>query len=128
MTKDGKSIVKVYADFKELGISEGYKGSDAVLKRMKKGNPLDDGRILKRYSDVEPEIQDEWLKNNELPIVKKNHVSIGINRLDPNTNEVLQTYKSQVEVTTKYGMTPRTLKSAIAGNIVLRRFKWSYAS
>ena len=73
LTKDGKSIVKVYANFKELGISEGYKGSDAVLKRMKKGNPLDDGRILKRYSDVESEIKDEWLKNNELPIIKNNH-------------------------------------------------------
>ena len=128
MTKDGKSIVKVYANFKELGISEGYKGSDAVLKRMKKGNPLDDGRILKRYSDVESEIKDEWLKNNKLPIIKNNHVSIGINRLDPHTNEVLKTYSSQVEVTTKYGMTRRTLRSAIKGNIVQRRFKWSYAS
>ena len=128
LTKDGKSIVKVYANFKELGISEGYKGSDAVLKRMKKGKSLDDGRILKRYSDVESEIKDEWLKNNELPIIKNNHVSIGINKLDPHTNEVLKTYSSQVEVVTKYGMAPRTLRSAIKGNIVQRRFKWSYAS
>ena len=54
--------------------------------------------------------------------------SIGINKLDPHTNEVLKTYSSQVEVTTKYGMTRRTLRSAIKGNIVQRRFKWSYAS
>ena len=128
LTRDGKSIVKVYSSFNELGISEGFKGSNAVLKRMNNNKPLDDGRILKRYSDLEPAIKDEWLKNNELPVINNGRKSIGINRLDPNTKEILETFSSQNEVSIKYGIDSKTLKSVISGNIVQRKFRWSYVS
>ena len=126
LTPDKGCIVEVFADFKQLGLDYGYKGSDAVLKRMKNNKPLDDGCFMARFSELDIEIQKEWLKNNELPEKKSNHTSIGIYRLDSVTKKILYEYKTQDRVLIDYRINRRTLRDAINGDIILRGYKWSY--
>jgi hypothetical protein len=79
------------------------------------------------WSDCSDELQQNYLEHNELPEEDSNKPhQIRILKLEPETNEVLHRYNSITEVTIKYKMTARTLKSAINGDLVQRNFKWKY--
>jgi hypothetical protein len=126
LNEDKNKILKVYSNQKDLAKQKNQKSSgwiSTVIKQQKFYN----GSYYLNWVDCSDELQQEYLKYNELPelIDVKPH-QIKINRLDPNTKEVLHTYSSLAEVTTKYKMTRRTLYSAINGDLIKREFKWSF--
>jgi len=126
LNSERTEVHSVYRHFKELGLEQGFTGPDAVIKRMKKGVPLDDGRYIISWNDVHENIQNVWLEDNILPVIQPNYVSIKINRVHAQTGEVLETYGTMNSVKIKFGMNGRTMKSVIAGGRVYRNFKWTY--
>ncbi len=127
LNEEKNKILKVYSNQKDLAQQKNQKSSgwiSTVIKQQKFYN----GSYYLNWVDCSDELQAEYLKDNELPelIDKKPH-QILINRLDSNTKEVLHTYSSLSEVTTKYKMTRRTLYSAINGDLEKRGFKWGFA-
>ena len=126
LNSERTEVHSVYRHFKELGLEQGFTGSDAVIKRMKRGASLDDGRYIISWNDVHENIQNVWLEKNTLPVIQPNHVSIKVNRVHPDTGEVLETYATIGDVKIKFGMNGRTLRSVIAGSRTYRNFKWEY--
>ena len=127
LNAEKNEIINVYSSQKDLAAEKNQKSSSwisTVIKQQK----LYHGSYYLNWSDCSDELQSKYLENNELPELnnKKPH-QIKINRLDPNTKEVLHTYSTLSEVTTKYKMTRRTLYSAINGDLVKREFKWNFA-
>lgn len=119
-------IIKVYSNQKDLAKQKNQKSSgwiSTVIKQQKFYN----GSYYLNWCDCSDELQRKYLDNNELPELNdvRPH-QIKINRLDPITNDILHTYSSLTEVTTKYKMTRRTLYSAINGDLVKREFKWQF--
>lgn len=123
---DKTKVVDVYTSFLHVSRSHGLKSTGAVTKRMKKGHLLDNCYIVP-WVDVCEDMQDAWLDENKLPALPRSTSSKPVNRLDPTTKNVLKTYSTMDEVKTKFGITARTLKGAIAGNNVRSGFLWSYA-
>ena len=126
LSPDKTKVVNVYRHFKGLAISMGYMGSDAVIKRMKKGLPLDDGRHILPWKDVEENMRNEWLKNNELPVLQPNHISKPVNQLDKNTGDVIKRFKTMNDVKVAFEVNGRTIHNAINGKTDLRGFKWEW--
>ena len=120
-----KYVTDVFLHFKALSFDQGFKSGGAIQKRMNKGQPLDDGRHIVKWDDVEDKIQNDWLKDNVLPKIKA--PGIKINRLDKNTLDIIQTYGTMNEVLINYPSAARTLRSAIEGGVVHHGYKWSYA-
>ena len=127
LSPDKTKVVDVYRHFKGLAISMGYKGSDAVIKRMKKGRPLDDGRHIIPWKDVEENMRNEWLKNNELPVLQPNHISKPVNQLDKDTGDVIKRFKTMNDVKVAFNVTGRTIHRTISGKTVLKGFKWEWS-
>lgn len=123
-----KAVVRVYANFKQLSICEGFESDAASWKRAKKNKPLDDGRHIVRWRDVAEDLQQAWLASNTLPRLPINADSKTIFRLDKDTLDVIQKYDCINDAKRDFKFANRTLHSAIAGNTVLRNFKWSYGA
>lgn len=126
MNEDKSEILKVYSSFKACGVENGFSSAGAVQKRVKRG-ALVGGHQIVPWAEIPEDIQDKWLENNTLPEVVSNATCKKINRLDPVTGTVLRTYATMNEVVMKFKLTPRTLKSAIKGDLVKYGFKWQYA-
>lgn len=121
-------IIKVYSNQKDLAKQKNQKSSGWISTAIKE-QKLYNGYYYINWTDCPDELQQEYLKDHELPdLIDKLPHQIKINRLDPETKEVLHTYSSLTEVTTKYKMTRRTLYSAINGDLVKREFKWSFTN
>lgn len=128
LSPDRTRVDNVYRHFKELGISMGYTGPDAVIKRMKKGHPLSDGRHIVPWMEVPENVRNEWLETNELPDLQPNHVCKSVNQLDKDTGDVVKTFATMNAVKISFAVTGRTIHRAISGGTELRGFKWAYAS
>lgn len=126
MNDDRSEVMKVYTSFKACGVENGFVCQGAIQKRVKKGVKVG-GHHIVRWIEVPEHIQDKWLVNNRLPEIKKNATSIKINRLDPETSEVLKTYGTMNEVKLRFKIGQHALKNAIKGGVVKRGFKWAYA-
>lgn len=126
MNDDKSEVMKVYTSYKTCGEENGFVCQGGVQKRVKKGVKVG-GHHIVRWIEIPEHIQDKWLENNELPKIKKNATSIEINRLHPETSEVLKTYGTMNEVKLHFKIGQHALKNAIKGGVVKRGFKWAYA-
>lgn len=127
MNDDKSEVIKVYTSYKTCGEENGFVCQGGVQKRVKKGVKVG-GHHIVRWIEIPEHIQDKWLEKNKLPKIKKNATSIEINRLHPETSEVLKTYGTMNEVKLHFKIGQHALKNAIKGGVVKRGFKWAYAT
>lgn len=123
---DRSEVVKIYTSYKACGLENGFKSAGAVQKVANRCGKVG-GHYIVPWSDVDEAMQDKWLQNNTLPKLKRNATCIKVSRLDPITRKVLRTYDTMNSVKTHFKIGQRALKSAIAGDLVRKGFKWSYA-
>jgi prophage antirepressor-like protein len=128
LNEDKTVIINVFSNQKRLNESKGFKSSgytSILIKTQKMWN----NSYFMCWCDCSDELQQNYLENNELPEEDnaKPH-QIKILKLDPETREVIHRYNSITEVTIKYKITARTLKSAINGDLVKRNYRWMYHS
>jgi prophage antirepressor-like protein len=127
INNDKTEILKVYSTQKEIAKEKGFKSGGQVSTLIKNEKPYNNNYFI-CWTDCADEMQQKYLINNTLPEKDTNKPNqVKIQKLDPETKELLHTYLSITEVTTKYKLTRRTLISAINGNIIKREFYWKYA-
>ena len=121
--KDG-SIQRVYENFKIAGRENKYKSDGAVQKIMKYDRELNGNRVMS-WSDCSEEVQDDYLKNHNLPELKKcNGKHLTVFKLDKNTGEIIKKYNTMEEAVRKCKIARRSFKSAVAKGTEYRGFKW----
>ena len=65
------------------------------------------------------------MENNTLPVNEIiNQKGTTIERIDPDTNTVIETLSSITEVCKKYKISPKTIKKAITNHDILNGFFW----
>lgn len=126
LSDDKSEVVKIYTSYKVCGLENGFKYHGTVQRVASRGGKVG-GHYIVPWSDVDETLQDRWLQNNTLPKLKRNAACIAISRLDPITREVLRTYDTMNSVKVHFKIGQRALKSAIAGDLVKKGFKWAYA-
>jgi phage anti-repressor protein len=96
----------------------------AMCTALKFGNPLS-GHYWCFWNDIHKDMQDNYLQNNQLPeqdIVKPKGTRI--ERIDPETTEVMEVLGSITDVCKKYNMSAKTVKKAISNGNTYNGFIW----
>jgi prophage antirepressor-like protein len=126
LNKEKNKILDVFTNQKILAQKKGMKSTgwiSTVIKQQKLYNEC----YYLSWSECSDKLQEEYLENNKLPeedTIRPHQIKVL--KLDPITKEVLHKYNTITEVTTKYKITARTLKSAINGDLIKREFRWKF--
>lgn len=118
-------IEKVYASQKEGAIDNGLKsnGVSTISRAIKLGS-MSCHRYWKYWNDCSQEMQNEYLKTNELPEKYVSANGLRVLQIDPKTNTVVATYLTKTEVLKKFQMSMTTLNNVSKNNEVYNGFKW----
>jgi hypothetical protein len=118
-------IEKVYASQKEGAIDNGLanNGVSTISRAIKKGS-LSCHRYWKYWNDCSPEMQNEYLKTNELPEKYTSANGLCVLQIDPKTNTELAKYSTKTEVLKKFQMSMTTLNNVSKSNEVCKGYKW----
>jgi len=96
----------------------------ALSTAIKYNTPLS-GYHWFQWNNLDDEIKDKYLENNTLPVNEIiNQKGTTIERIDPDTNSVIETLSSITEVCKKYKISPKTIKKAITNHDILNGFFW----
>jgi hypothetical protein len=95
--------------------------TSAVCSALKYQNPLA-GYYWSFWKDLSENIKNDYTQSENLPDNLKNIRGISINKIDPNTNNIIQTYPSIVETVKELHISPRKLKEICKTNEIFRGF------
>ena len=121
-----RRIIDVYTSMKHLAEEEDTIMATSISKRVKKNKPLDDGRYVEHWPNLDEEQKEEWLEENEMPELKTNHMSKPVEKIDIVTGDVINTYKTSKEVYEKYKIGKHSLQSAISSGTPKKGFIWKF--
>ena len=123
LNMDKNKIVKVFSDQKSICIEFKFKNISGVSSAIKRGS-LSRGGYFVMWSDCDKKLQDEYLKNNQLPEKRVANNSTQINQLHPITKNLIKTFGSIDDVIKEYKISRKTLKNAYEYDIICKGYKW----
>jgi phage anti-repressor protein len=124
MTQDRKGIVRVFVNQK-LAADHISQHPSAICTAVKYGSQLSN-HYWSLWDDLDQEMRANYLMNNTLPekdIIKPRGTLI--QRLDPETKQVLETLGSITDVCKKYNTSPKTLKAVCKSGSTLNGYLWT---
>ena len=93
-----------------------------LTKAVKYGNLLND-KYFMLWNNVSDDLQIEYMKNNELPPRYKNFKSYEIQKINPETNEIIS-YTSLAEACKEEKISVRVIKKYSTSDTIYKNFKW----
>jgi hypothetical protein len=118
-------IEKVYASQKEGAIDNGLANNGvSTISRAIKQASMSCHRYWKYWNDCSQEMQNEYLKSNELPEKYVSANGLRVLQIDPKTDAVVETHLTKTDVIKKFQMSSTTLNNASKKNEVCKGFKW----
>jgi len=120
--KDKTRIEKVYRLQKDAAADIGQHTS-AMSSSIRFGSLLNDKYWL-MWNTLSTEMQDAYLKDNELPKKEPNKRSMKIQQLDPYTKEIIATFDSMTTAVKYVRTSQKSIKKAIANNVVCSGYRW----
>lgn len=120
---DKKNIEKVFLKQKEVAEYIGQVIS-AISPAIKYEKPISNKYVM-LWDMLDEKIKNKYLENNEIPILIDKINGKKVQQIDPNTNEVVNTYLSMVEVNKKLKISDKTIKKYSKNNKIYNGYKWA---
>jgi prophage antirepressor-like protein len=115
-------ILAVYKNQKEAVEARNMKCNS--FTRAIKEESVSSGHYWNYFDKCDNAMKEEFLSHSKLPEKYVPNSGKQVQRVDPNTNRVLQTYKSNREICKLFQMSVTKLKDVIKNNEIHKGFKW----
>lgn len=116
------TIENVYGSQKEAALE--YDVSPSTITSAIKRNNKSNGGYWYYWNDIPQDIRDDYTNYNKLPDRLYLSTSIKVQKINPDTNEIIETYNSIQEVQKLYQFSRISLKNASNNGIVVKNFLW----
>ena len=115
-------ILAVYSSQKEATEARNMK-CNSFTRAITQGT-ISSGHYWNIFDKCSPEMQEEFLANNELP--EKHAPTSGkrVEQIDPRTNAVLKTYHSNREIVKLFQISSTKLRQLLQTNEIYNGYKW----
>lgn len=119
-------IMAVYSSQKEATQARNMK-CNSFTRAITQGT-ISSGHYWNIFDKCSPEMQEEFLANNELP--EKHAPTSGkrVEQIDPRTNTVLKTYHSNREIVKLFQISSTKLRQLLQTNEIYNGYKWRLAN
>lgn len=97
--------------------------SSAICAAIKYSNQIG-GYYWTMWDDTCEELRNKYLEDNILPNISKTVRGVKIQKIDPKTNQIVETFDSISEAAKKMRMSSKTFKAASINNSIYNGFKW----
>lgn len=131
LSEDLKSIDAAYASRADVAKELELADPSTVVRAINAHRLLRDRRYMSVDECSSDMIEQFVSSGGVIPHHLQNHTAakaLPINKLDADSGEVLETFKTFSEVMSMYKLSRTTLLKAINGNLVERTFRWNYAA
>jgi hypothetical protein len=119
-------ILAVYSSQKEATEARNMK-CNSFTRAITQGT-ISSGHYWNIFDKCSPEMQEEFLANNELP--EKHAPTSGkrVEQIDPRTNTVIKTYNSNREIVKLFQISSTKLRQLLQTNEIYNGYKWRLAT
>ena len=122
LNMDKTIVLNVYKNQVEACNEVGLQKS-LMSNAVKFGSPLS-GNFWILWEHIDKEMQDKYLKNNQLPIPPSNPRGTSVQKIHPETKEILEEFDSLERVRINLGITTKTLKKYSISQTKYKGFLW----
>ena len=122
---DKTKIVQVFCDQKAAAENRKFKGCAAVCSALSRQS-ISGGHYFKMWFDCNKELQEDYLKEHQLPEKRVFPSHNQVEKLHPITEQLIKIYSSTEEVIKMYKISRSTLKNACKYNHISKGFKWKF--
>ena len=115
-------ILEVYVNQKEA--SEARNLKTRSFTRAIKQNSISSGHYWNFFDDCSEQMKIEYLKNNKLPEKNKPVSNYIINQINPDNNEIMNTFYCKTDIIQKFQMSYASLDKALKENKITHGYLW----
>ena len=115
-------ILDVFATQKEACEARNLKSRS--FTRAIKQNSISSGHYWNYFDDCDDEMKIEYLKNNKLPEKNKPTSNYIINQINPDNNEIMNTFYCKTDIIQKFQMSYASLDKALKENKITHGYIW----
>jgi hypothetical protein len=119
---DAGVVVEVFASQKHAADAM-FVSKSMISMAVQKGKKAK-GCFWNNWQDLSTDVQDTYLKHNVLPEPLTHHRATLIEKVNPITSVVVQTYNSFAEIQKHTRITPKVIKNASSTGRVVDGYKW----
>jgi len=122
LNMDKTIVLNVYKNQTEACEKIGLQKS-LMSNAIKFISPLS-GNFWALWDLLDKEMQEEYLKNNQLPVSQSSPKGTSVQKIDPNTNEILEEFSSLEKVRINLGITTKTIKKYSISQTKYKGYLW----